>query len=222
MNGFWKAVSEDIENVRIRQADSFGPYSEFTERWLEEKTMPKQVSVNGFYRFDAIMQALFGEERVEPAIQDWLFDVYMHALVPIGLRTGMSYQELQIRQKWNALADGTYGEKNAEIFCSLDSDRKYYIAHALWSQEQTGAGIRKFADVMVRTLEKGIVYKNKCREKQILLYVSNNENTEDAEVIALVQELFLPLGYELDIFWEKHFAVIGQEQTMQLDEIKLL
>ena len=67
-----------------------------------------------------------------------------------------------------------------------------------------------------------ILYKNKCREKQILLYVSNNENTEDAEVIALVQELFLPLGYELDIFWEKHFAVIGQEQTMQLDEIKLL
>lgn len=54
------------------------------------------------------------------------------------------------------------------------------------------------------------------------MYVSNNENTEDAEVIALVQELFLPLGYELDIFWEKHFAVIGQEQTMQLDEIKLL
>ena len=139
MNGFWKVVSEDIENVRIRQADSFGPYSEFTERWLEEKTMPKQVSVNGFYRFDAIMQALFGEERVEPAIQDWLFDVYMHALVPIEFRTGMSYQELQIRQKWNALADGTYGEKNAEIFCSLDSDRKYYIAHALWSQEQTGA-----------------------------------------------------------------------------------
>ena len=64
MNGFLKVVSEDIENVRIRQADSFGPYSEFTERWLEEKTMPKQVSVNGFYRFDAIMQALFGEERV--------------------------------------------------------------------------------------------------------------------------------------------------------------
>ena len=222
MNGFWKVVSEDIENVRIRQADSFGPYSEITERWLEEKTMPKQVSVNGFYRFDAIMQALFGEERVEPAIQDWLFDVYMHALVPIEFRTGMSYQELQIRQKWNTLADGTYGGKNAEIFYSLDSDRKYYIAHALWSQEQTGAGIRKFADVMVRTLEKGIVYKNKCREKQILLYVSNNENTEDAEVIALVQELFLPLGYELDIFWEKHFAVIGQEQTMQLDEIKLL
>ena len=82
--------------------------------------------------------------------------------------------------------------------------------------------IQRRADVMVRTLEKGIVYKNKCREKQILLYVSNNENTEDAEVIALVQELFLPLGYELDIFWEKHFAVIGQEQTMQLDEIKLL
>ena len=73
MNGFWKVVSEDIENVRIRQADSFGPYSEFTERWLEEKTMPKQVSVNGFYRFDAIMQALFGEERVEPAIQIWIW-----------------------------------------------------------------------------------------------------------------------------------------------------
>lgn len=222
MNGFWKIVSEDIENVRIKQAEKFSPYSEFTERWIDESLSGKSVMVNGFYRFDSIMQALFAEDGVEKEIKEWLFDIYMHYLVQIEFRAGMSHQEIEIRQKWNELSSGVYGEINADIFKSFDSEKRYYLAHTLWRQSKTNASINKFAEAMVYMLGRGIVYKDMYNEKQILLYVNAKENAHDLEVIELVKDLFLPLGYELNIFWDKHFAVIGQEQTMQLDEIKLL
>ena len=42
------------------------------------------------------------------------------------------------------------------------------------------------------------------------------------EKINLLVQLFQPLGYTLRIFWDKHFAVVGQAQTMKTDGIELL
>lgn len=57
--------------------------------------------------------------------------------------------------------------------------------------------------------------------KRILIYINQNENLDISRKIDISAGLFLPLGTETDIFWNKHFGIIGIDGTMILDEIEL-
>ena len=42
---------------------------------------------------------------------------------------------------------------------------------------------------------------------------------ENIKKVEFLKEIFLPIGLELDLFWEYHFGVIGVEITMRIGEI---
>ncbi len=222
MEDFWKRVKKQKENIRFRQAINYSPYSEFAGDWMEEQGEITRMSINSFYRYDSIMQPLFGNKEVDKRWQEWLFDLYMHYLTELEYRTGTTRQELEMRELATDLQKGIYGVSVREGYKELTEEEQYYIVHTLYRQRITRESVEKCADVLVTVLEDGILYKNREREKQLLLYLNKKENDKDVKKIGLICELFLPLGYDLRVFWENHFAVIGEKQTMTVDGIELL
>ena len=222
MEELWKRVAEGKENIRFCQAPSYSPYCEFSDSGIEEIQGLTRLSMNAFYRYAPIMEPLFASKELNREQRDWLFDVYMHYLTELEYRKGATRQELAIRKLQAGLTDGIYGERVKAAYLLLDRNQKYYVSHMLECQQRTRESVNKCADVLVTVLQDGIVYKSETNEKQLMLYINKRENEQDKAIIHMVCELFLPLGYDLRVFWENHFAVIGEMQTMVLDEIELL
>lgn len=222
MLDFWKRTIEHKEKVRYQQAKVYSPYCEASKNSIKEEHDITYLSVNGFYRYSAIMEPLFAKRGVSEEHKGWLYDIYMHYLTILEWRRGINCQEYEINKVRKELEAGKYGESIAETYELLPREDKYYIAHMLYQQQKTRESIIKFSDVLVAVLNNGIVYKNQNQEKQVLFYINSKENIKENKIIDMICELFLPLGYELRVFRETHFGVFGEEQTMRIDEIELL
>lgn len=223
MEHFWRTVKEGKDKVRFYQAEVYSPYSEAAIDGIK-KTEDQiiQITMNGFYRYDSIMQALFRKKMVTEKQQKWIFDIYMHYLTELEYRSGVTYQEYLLRSYWSDIEEGCYGDELKDAFSGLTEDEKYIIANSLYQQSNTGESVERFTDTLVAVLHNGIVYKNELNEKELYFYINNKKNEVDISKISLVQQLFQPIDYELRIFWEQHFAVLGEEQTMQIGEIELI
>lgn len=222
MEDFWRRVAKDKNSIRFEQAKAFSPYSEFSKNWKEEKDGICKLTVNGFYRYDSIFEPLFSQDYIDEEKKAWLFDIYMHYLTELEYRKGLTYEVIRIREVMEELQNGFYGPKVSLMYQKLSIEDQYYIADAMIKQLQTKESIRIFSDVLVHIMRDGVVYKSKNREKELLYYINQSHEVWMEDKIEAIKELFLPLGYELEVFWEKHFAVLGFGQTMQVDEIKLL
>lgn len=222
MLDFWKSTIDNKEKVRYRQVKEFSPYCEATKDCMEKNGDITCLSLNAFYRYNTIMEPLFAKRGVSEEYKEWLCDIYMHYLTILEWRRGINVQEYNIYRIRNELESGKYGENIAETYKQLTREEKYYVAHMLKQQMETKESVNKFSDVLVAILRDGIVYKNQNNEKQILYYINVKENTKENKIIDMICDLFLPIGYELRVFRENHFAVLGEEQTMTIGEIELL
>lgn len=221
MEEFWKAARKR-ENVRYEQAASFSPYSEFSGNWKEEKGDITSLSFNGFYRYEPIMRQLFTDDFKDDFIKNWFFDIYVHYLVELEYLSGATYGEFQVQGIMRQIAMGEYGERIQRTYKTLSEEKQYFVANMLVNQHKTGASVEKYSKALVEVMSYGIVYKDKYNEKQLLFYVGQKESEEDRNRIEMITELFCPLGYQLRVFWDRHFAVLEQSQTMQMGEIELL
>lgn len=222
MEAFWNRAARDKDKIRYQQAKSYSPYSEFFGEWMEEKQGLTYLTFNAFYRFGNIMEALYEETPMPAEHRNFLFDLYVHYLIELEFRSGLTQREYDIHYLMKRIEEGEYGGIAAGLFLSLAANEKYYVAHVMLHQEKTGASVEKYVDVLTALLENSIVYKNKFNTKELLLYVGNRENERDRKKIVLINELFQPLGYCLKVFWDRHFSVLDEKQTMEIGEIELL
>lgn len=71
-------------------------------------------------------------------------------------------------------------------------------------------------------MQTGIIYKNELDDKELYLYMNRKNNHTDEEQIEMIEKLFLPLDYRVRIFWDNHFAVLGEAQTLVIGEIEIV
>ena len=180
-----------------------------------------QIRINGMYRFADVICPLLQADDVDEKLRAWLFDVFLHYLTCIAYREGFSVHEYKVRQNMQALEKGCYGAEICRLYRNLGMDEKYYINDGLYRQANTRESVLLFAEMLVKIVGFGTVYKNLLEKDEVLYYAGKRKDKETEEKIRLVRLLFLPLGYTLRIFWETHFGVLGEEQTMELGAIEL-
>ena len=55
----------------------------------------------------------------------------------------------------------------------------------------------------------------------MLVYIGQKETEKERERVEFLRDMFLPVHYQVYLFWEHHFGIIGVEETMELDEMVL-
>ena len=79
--------------------------------------------------------------------------------------------------------------------------------------------IDSFKKAVKQIFKDSLIYDKLTSDTNIVVYLNYPKNIENQTKIKFIKEMFLPLGIEIDLFWEKHFGVLGVDITMQIGEI---
>lgn len=221
MNYIWE-VALKKKDIFLKQAKIFSPYYEVSPEYLYMETLKEQaVEFNSLYRFEKIFSPLFMEGITEDEWQTYFFDVCMHLLIEEDLKSGYTTKEYQVRKIMEDIKKGEYGAKNRELYAKLSLVNKHTLATYLDNQMRTGASQTLFAKVLIELLQTGIIYKNRINTKELMLYIGEKKKDETLDIITLTENFFLPLDVTVRIFWDTHFAIMDEEQTMIYERLEI-
>lgn len=220
MSCIWEAATEAKE-ICYEQAECFSPYYEIADVVETEKKGLK-ISYNSLYRYENVFDGLLSAEDGKQGWQQLLLDLGTHILVEQELKSGWTKKELRIRRIMKQLEQADYGELVKKQYDKLDSMQKHKLACCMAEQLSCGESVALYAKALIGLWESGVVYKNVDTPKTLLVYAGEKKTAEKENIAVLVEDIFLPLGYETRIFWETHFGVIGKKESLRYGQIELL
>lgn len=93
------------------------------------------------------------------------------------------------------------------------------MASLLLAQYETGSSLLVFRQALTALYPQAMLYQLKPQPEQLLLYLGLAN--ADRRIVQMLEDLFLPLQYQVRIFWTKHFGVWDVDATLVFDEIEI-
>ncbi|PXV86910.1 hypothetical protein C8E03_111110 [Lachnotalea glycerini] len=229
MNFLWDIVlraqssKKKEEDLFFTQAAECSPFYEQSFSCINENLVDEnEIELNLLYRFTDIFQEILAEDGKEFCeFKKYLIDVVLHILLYTDLRHGLSIREIYIRKLTQELLNGTFWEEGAKKFQMIPLQKQKRLATLVLSQIQTGSSLLIFRRSVLILFPDAILYQVKADRKKLLLYLTDAQEDHKKSMIQFVQDMFLPLSYNIRIFWEYHFGIIGVEGTMRIDELAI-
>ncbi len=229
MNYIWdvalKAQEQGVplKDIVFRPARPATPYTEIAFSDINQRELTNPViEVNAMYRFNDIFKSLLDLEYVDDTeFKEVLFDALMHYLVGVDLRQGLcrwDYYQKFLKQDFG---DGKFGAGYKEMFDSYDRQQARYLSAYLTGQYQAGSSLFYLRAMIKALYPQSIVYLNEDKELELLIYIGKKESPELRRQVECLCDAFVPFEYSIHLFWDKHFGIIGIDETMVPDEIVL-
>ena len=216
------------EELFFRQAQEYSPFFEPSFFCVNEQQIDSgTIELNLLYRFADMFQDILAPEHIglkEDEYEEFrmfFVDAVLHAVLYTDLRHGLSKRDLYIRKIREELLDGTFWKGAVRAFRQIEHLKQNRLAALLLSQMETGSSLIIFRRSVLILYPEAMLYQMRYERKKLLLYLSSRKTEAGEQIMQFVQDLFLPVGFELRIFWQYHFGVIGIEDTMKLDETAL-
>lgn len=201
------------------QAEECSPWYEQSFSSLNEtQVTDPHIEINTLYRFSSIFQELL-HEQTRPELRKHLLDIAVHILADRELLSGLSSQDFYVQKLMLEMRTGTLGVGFARMCAAFNLDEQRKLASLLLLQYQVGSALSIFQKAVTQFYPDCLIYQVKNEPEVILLYLGLPAS-EEPKIHAL-QELFLPIQYQLRVFWESHFGVIGVDATMCIDNIEI-
>lgn len=234
MNFMWDMAIRAGEQGRPEQelffcqAKEYSPFFEPAFPCLNEtKVETGRIELNLLYRFADIFQDILaweGEDRETGAyarFREFFIDAVLHAILYTDLRDGLTRREVSIRKIQEELLDGSFFRGAAGDFAGMDAGEQYRLASLVLSQMETGSSLGMFRRALKILYPKCLLYQFREDGKKLILYIGMEGTETEKSRFRFVETMFLPVGYELKVFWKYHFGIVGIEGTMRLGETAL-
>lgn len=216
------------EDMFFRQAQEYSPFFEQSFSCVNEQQVESgTIELNLFYRFADIFQDILApetiglEEKEYEEFRIFFVDAVLHTILFTDLRHGVSKRDVYIQKILEELLDGTFWKEASEKFRRMEHQKQTRLAALLLTQMETGSSLILFRRAVRILYPDAMLYQMKKEPKKLLLYLSSRKTEAGEQMMQFVEEMFLPVGFELRIFWQYHFGIIGIEDTMKLDEMAL-
>ena len=95
------------------------------------------------------------------------------------------------------------------------------LAALALTQMQTGSSLMVFRRAVKVLFPEAILYQIREERRKILLYLEGGKTRQRENALDFARDMFLPLNYELRVFWQYHFGIIGVDDAMRLGEIAI-
>lgn len=230
MNYLWEVLLEarqqkiEENHIRFMMASEYSAYMEVSHPFLnqEEVEAGQVVEVNPYYRFYDIFKELYHPEMREyRKLRESVTNLIYHQLAENDAMSGMTKEEYYKKLLFQDLLDGAYGTMAKEAAEMLDRDEREIVLSGLLRQYQTGSSLDIFKDMMEALIPDNIVYQSNENFYEIFVYVGGKKNKKTETKMNFLLQMFMELPYQVDIYYEYHFGIIGMEDTMKMDEITL-
>ncbi len=210
------------EEVRYIPVKNGSPYMEVTQEMLNSQEGKRRVEVNPLYRFAEAFSAIFDINQTGlEKTKEIFFDVFMQYMVQLDLRQGLSRQEYCLRFLLTDLLGGVCGGQAAEVMKNFEKEKLRRLLGLILKLYQCGSSLWLFREAMRCMYPDSLVYASNDMVRQVLIYVGIEEKEEEQKRLEFLQDMFLPISYEVFLFWDRHFGIIDVEETMILDEMVL-
>ena len=229
MNYMWEVLLKGEEQgipreqIRFQPDSEANPYREisfqdFNKSRLSEAT----VEVNAYYRYGAVFGNLLSEDMDKyPELRTVLFDILAHYLTQLDLRSGLSRAEYYAKFLRLDLLLGLAGHQNAVRLQSFNRRQAQLVSAAWLRIHQVGTSMQLLAQLLRELYPYSIIYLEVREKRELLIYVGKKQTAELTNQLELLQDLFVPTDYVVQIFWDLHFGLIGTDETMEIGNIMI-
>ncbi len=229
MNFLWdialRAKQQGIreEELFFCQAEEYSPFYEQSFSCLNEtKIYNHEIELNLLFRFASIFEYLLAEEVEDyPEFKRYLIDAALHMILYTDLRHGVTKRDIHIRKIREEMENGIFWRDASEEFKLISYEKRNRLATLILNQIQTGSSVMAFRRGILVLFPDAMLYQIKADRKKLLLYLKESKTEVNERILQLVQDMFLPISYELRVFWKYHFGIIGVDGAMKIDEIAL-
>jgi hypothetical protein len=220
-----KGAEQGLEKEAVRFAPSraANPYREiFFKDFNKPVLTAEPIDVNVYYRYGPVFDSLLCEDMGEyPEFQSALFDVLAHYLSDLDLLSGLCQAEYYARFLLEDIAVGILGKENAERLKYFSGKEKRLMAAGLLRMYKTGTSMRMFAQLLRELYPNSIAYLDVRRMRDLLIYIGKKKTVKLQRQVELLCDMFIPADYEVKLFWDKHFGLIGADETMEIGQIMM-
>lgn len=230
MNYLWEVMlmanAQGIprEHIRFLAAKDYSAYMEVSHLFLNQEQVEEgcQIQVNPYYRFYDIFKELYQPEMREwLSLRESLTNLILHVLAGNDRLSGMTREEYCKKLLYEDLKRGAFGGAAAEAISFFHHQEREILLSGLLRQYQTGSSLDLFNDMVEELIPQHIIYRSNKNAYEILVYVGVKKEKKIAGKMNFLVKMFVDLPYQVDIYYEYHFGILGVEETMKLDEIAL-
>ena len=224
MNYMWEALLKGDEKglpkgaIRFKPSKISNPYREvFFENFNVEDITVGPIEVNAYYRYGSVFGALLSEDMDSyPDIRQVLFDILAHYLSELDLRSGLCRDEHYAHFLREDIMAGIFGQKSAECLNCFGKKEKRIVAAGLLRLYRVGTSTKLFSQLLRELYPNSIVYLDVRDIRELLIYVGKKQTVELSGQLQLLCDLFVPADYDVHLFWDRHFGLIGVDETMEI------
>lgn len=204
----------DKNNKYIIAQNLLSPYSEV------QGIVDGYIEVNPLFRFEKIFRSLFSnnDSVLDINLKKEIENILIHYLTDLDFYYGMHKFVLEEEQIEKEIEKVFYGEKIKNIYTNLSKKEQMIILSLLNYKNKIDNKKSLFCEAVRKIFPKAIFYFYKEKRK-FLLYIAENDTEENIDKMLLIEDLFLDNICSLEVFWNKHFGIIGENNTMSINNI---
>lgn len=214
----------DPNTVTFVPAQTFSPYMECLPTDINQMEIQNNltIEVNPNFRYEDIFARILDVDNWEhlPRLQQFLFDFWIHEIFTVECLSGMTRQTFETGYLEYELLHGNLGWQYSKEWTLFNAKEQKQIMNQLMKLYATGDAVLLFGNALEAVYEDSYIYL--LNQEQILIYIGAYENYSDKRKISFLQDMFLPMGAKVDIYWDRHFGILGIDETMILDEVELV
>jgi len=227
VNYIWEALLKaDKQKIHRKQVkfvrpEICSPYMEIASDDLNSKLLPENniIEVNEYYRFYEIFKDLFNINVQESKeLRDTLLDILLHYLGELDLKRGLCKKEFYKDFLMKDIVIGVFGDTLAENINCFEKEECDVLLNGLITLYKTGVSLELFNKVLRKIFKSSIVYSNKEQPKRIYIYLDEVKTKKREKKINAILDTFLSIDMKSFIFWDKHFGILGIDNTMKNGE----
>lgn len=234
MNYIWdtiiKAKKMGIEEERLRflLAKDYSPYMEMAFFALNEILANESecgeipIEINPYYRYHEIFKDMFTLEYDEDRqTKEEIFDWCMHLLGNVDVKHGMNLREFIRMFIQKEIEQKAFGNDMAIYWEAFTTEQKEYVAHKIIDEYHLGHQITTLKEAITYVFPDSYIYTNHIEKSELLVYAGKKRKERYEQQMKFLEKMFLPLEYQIRVYWSNHFGIIGMDETMSVGKIAL-
>ncbi|MDR1321898.1 MAG: hypothetical protein LBK56_10805 [Gracilibacteraceae bacterium] len=224
----WEAIlaaaerGMSLSELEFIPASAVSPYTEVVLPDINGEPAPGvPIEINPYFRFSQVFSALLagGLPAKRPEFFAALFDMMLHVLGWIDIRSGMSRAEIEkmlLREQLERGDFGKCGRNFTSLFCKRERD---IVLTGLRSVCRMGMSLALFTAVLKQVYPYAGCYLDVEEERRLLVYLACPQDKTEEKRIDFLRAAFVPLDIRVTVFWQRHFGIIDVGETMEIGEI---
>lgn len=178
------------------------------------------IPVNPLIRFNDLFSVLESVDCLNLET-DVLENILFHYLASFDLLRGIDQKQIGINYLERELQDGYWGVLIKENWAQINEKHKEIILHSLYMKVVNHSP----KDYFFMAIQKLFSVVSLVYEKDTdthYLYIGETKTEYAQMLVSIVVSLFGSIQNNIEIIWEKHYGIIGSDNTMKISEILIV